>query len=70
MLFRSNLFALVGGGAFPRFPPNKLILWDENKQKPVADLTFKTDIKAVRLKPLRMLILLESKAFLYSFPEL
>ena len=33
MLEKSNIFCLVGGGKYPRFIPNKLILWDDNNKE-------------------------------------
>ena len=33
MMYKSNIFGLVGGGKNPKFTPNKVILWDDYQTK-------------------------------------
>ena len=51
MLYRSNIFILIGGGANPIKPLNKLTIWDDNENNMIGEMTFKTDIIRVKLQP-------------------
>lgn len=70
MLFRSNVIALVGGGQNPRYPPTKVILWDDKESKAIAELTFRTSIKSVKLRRDLIVVSLESRVYVYRFSDL
>lgn len=70
MLFRSNVLALVGGGRNPRYPPTKVILWDDKDSRAIAELTFRTSVKTVKLRRDLIVVGVESKIYMYRFADL
>ena len=50
MLYRCNILALVGGGKFPKYSQNKVILWDDHQSTVITALRFTSVVKNVKLK--------------------
>ncbi|MCJ1307961.1 WD repeat domain phosphoinositide-interacting protein 3 [Agyrium rufum] len=67
MLDRANYIALVGGGRQPKFPQNKVIIWDDAKQIAAITLEFRTSVISVRLSRARVIIVLLNSVHVYEF---
>ncbi len=70
MLFRSNIFALVGGGKNPKYPRNMLMIWDDFQSECIAELEFNTPVTGVKLCRDFILVTIIAKAYLYDFTSL
>ncbi|KAL8778856.1 MAG: hypothetical protein Q9213_007210 [Squamulea squamosa] len=67
MLGKANYVALVGGGKNPKFPTNKVIIWDDAKQVAAVTLEFRSPVLQARLSRSQILVALLNSVLLYAF---
>lgn len=70
LLFRSNIVALVGGDPTPRYPSNKVMIWDDHQGCCIGELSFRSQVRSVKLRRDRIVVALEHKVYVYNFADL
>lgn len=68
-LHTSSLLFLVGGGRSPRYPPNKVILWDDALAQEVAELEFRERVRGLACRRGWLAVALRRRVVVFQVGE-
>uniref|UniRef100_A0A1B6K8W7 WD repeat domain phosphoinositide-interacting protein 4 n=1 Tax=Graphocephala atropunctata TaxID=36148 RepID=A0A1B6K8W7_9HEMI len=69
MLFRTNYIAIVAGGYRPKFSNNTVLIYNDQEKKFVFELSFTSQVKAVRLRRDKIIVATCNQINVFSFPS-
>ncbi|CAJ2504118.1 Uu.00g115120.m01.CDS01 [Anthostomella pinea] len=69
MMGNANYLALVGGGRSPKFPQNKVIIWDDSKGKIAFEIATLTSVRGVQISKTRVAVVLQDMVRVYAFDK-
>ncbi|KAI1259568.1 WD40 repeat-like protein [Xylariaceae sp. FL1019] len=69
MMGNANYLALVGGGRAPKFPQNKVIIWDDSKGKVAFEIAALTNVRGVQITRNRVVVVQQNSVRLYAFEK-
>ena len=61
--------ALVGGGNNPKWPKNKVIMWDDLEVNKFEELNHNQEVVGVKMRPECVIVAIPNRIYLYSLPE-
>ncbi|KAL5561512.1 hypothetical protein UlMin_031259 [Ulmus minor] len=70
ILFRCNIWAMVGGGREPQYPPNRVMFWDDSQNRFLGELSCRSVVLSVRLRRDLVFVVMEHKVSVYNFSDL
>ncbi|KAL7621513.1 Phosphatidylinositol 3,5-bisphosphate-binding protein [Parahypoxylon ruwenzoriense] len=69
MMGNANYLALVGGGRSPKFPQNKVIIWDDSKGKIALEIATLTAVRGVQISKTRVVVVPQNSVRVYAFQK-
>ncbi|EJD01438.1 WD40 repeat-like protein [Fomitiporia mediterranea MF3/22] len=65
----SSLLFLVGGGASPLYPPNKIVVWDDARARAVAELEFRERVRGLAVRRGWLIVALRRRVVAFEIGE-
>jgi WD40 repeat protein len=65
-----NIFAVVGSLKHPKYPSTKVMIYDDNQKSFIGEMSFKSQVRGVKLRRDKIVVILEEKIYIYAFNTL
>ncbi|ODM92796.1 WD repeat domain phosphoinositide-interacting protein 4 [Orchesella cincta] len=69
MVYRCNLFAIVGGGQQPKYASNAVLIYDDIRKRPVLEFAFAQPVLSIKCRRDRLVAVLKTEVHIFSFPN-
>ena len=66
MLFKTNLFGIVGSDNNPDYKQNQVIMWDDSKKKILAKYSFKEKVLNLKLRRDKIIVVCKNKIHFFN----
>ena len=66
MLFKTNLFGIVGSDNNPDYKQNQVIMWDDSKKKKLAKYSFKEKVLNLKLRRDKIIVVCKNKIHFFN----
>ena len=66
MLFKTNLFGIVGSDKNPDYKQNQVIMWDDSKKKILAKYSFKEKVLNLKLRRDKIIVVCKNKIHFFN----
>ena len=70
MLYKTNILALVGGGTYPKFSSNKIIIYDNHQGKIVSQIRFNSEVIKVKIRNDTIIGVIIDKIYIFNISTL
>lgn len=70
MYYESNIVLFVGRQTNGPYPNNKLIIWDDDKQRVIGDISYRTPIRAVDISKYHIFLATDTNLYVHGFEKL
>ena len=70
MLYKSNILALVGGGIYPKYSLNKIIIYDDHQGKIISQIRFNSEVIKVKIRKDVIVGVIQDKIYILNIVTL